>query len=45
MGFFVVEPRGIEPLYPSVDSGFLTVRWPLYKAPHGDLILKIIKSL
>ena len=24
-----VEPRGIEPLYPSVDHGFLTVRWPL----------------
>ncbi|MFA4831203.1 MAG: hypothetical protein WC618_03460, partial [Patescibacteria group bacterium] len=27
--FLVVEPRGIEPLYPSVDHGFLTVRWPL----------------
>ena len=24
-----VEPRGIEPLYPSVKRGFLTVRWPL----------------
>jgi hypothetical protein len=24
-----VEPRGIEPLYPSVKHGFLTVRWPL----------------
>jgi len=24
-----MEPRGIEPLYPSVNHGFLTVRWPL----------------
>ena len=24
-----VEPRGIEPLYPSVKHGILTVRWPL----------------
>jgi hypothetical protein len=26
---FGVEPRGIEPLYPSVDHGILTLRWPL----------------
>jgi hypothetical protein len=33
-----VEPRGIEPLYPSVNHGILTVRWPLKL--HGNIIAK-----
>ena len=27
-GSFGVEPRGIEPLYPNDNCGFLTLRWP-----------------
>jgi hypothetical protein len=29
---FHVEPRGIEPLCPIVESGFLAMRWPQW--PH-----------
>ncbi len=29
-----VEPRGIEPPYPSANHGILTVRWP--QGLHGE---------
>ncbi|OGM99577.1 MAG: hypothetical protein A3B91_03475 [Candidatus Yanofskybacteria bacterium RIFCSPHIGHO2_02_FULL_41_29] len=38
--FLSVEPRGIGPLYPSVNHGFLTLRWPL-NAPRAVMLSKI----
>ena len=38
--FLSVEPRGIGPLYTSVNHGFLTLRWPL-NAPRAVILSKI----
>ena len=36
---FDVEPRGIEPLYPSVDHELLTMRWPLAPQRNNNINL------
>ena len=39
---FSVEPRGIEPLYPSANHGCPTVRWPLKL--HGEYCITFYKK-